>query len=145
MWSPLELVDELAESHTVAPQNEGPTTNFHHFTGRLLDPRLTVVSRPNQGVSRARNVGLEMARGDAIAFLDADDFWLSAKLAVQLAAFADDPALVALGTLMRYESAEGRILGTTGQPVGPDEQHLVARARLMPFPLSSILFRTSVL
>ena len=35
MCSPLELVDELAESHTVTPHNKGPTPNFHHFTGRL--------------------------------------------------------------------------------------------------------------
>ncbi len=26
---------ELAESHTVTPQNEGPAPKFHHFTGRL--------------------------------------------------------------------------------------------------------------
>ncbi|GBE23073.1 hypothetical protein BMS3Bbin01_02454 [bacterium BMS3Bbin01] len=37
MWSPLELVVELAENHTVAPPNEGPQPNFHHITGRLPD------------------------------------------------------------------------------------------------------------
>jgi glycosyltransferase involved in cell wall biosynthesis len=37
------------------------------------DDRLTVVAIPHGGVSRARNAGLERARGDAVRFIDADD------------------------------------------------------------------------
>jgi hypothetical protein len=35
VWSPLELVLELVESHMVTPQSEGPTPSFHHLMGRL--------------------------------------------------------------------------------------------------------------
>lgn len=48
-------------------------------TGALLDRlcrehgNLRAVNQKNGGVSRARNVGLEHARGELIAFLDADD------------------------------------------------------------------------
>lgn len=39
-----------------------------------LDSRIRVFHRINGGVSSARNAGLEKAKGDWIAFIDADDW-----------------------------------------------------------------------
>ena len=40
------------------------------------DARIRVIHKENTGVSDTRNLGLDVARGKYLFFLDADDFWL---------------------------------------------------------------------
>src|SRR5438128_10593151 len=65
--------------------------------GAFGDPRIRVLRSERIGVlAQVRNRGIDEARGEWIAFLDADDAWEPAKLERQLAA-AGDAGLVHTG------------------------------------------------
>jgi glycosyltransferase involved in cell wall biosynthesis len=49
--------------------------------------RVTLLRKPNGGAASTRNLGLDRARGELVAFLDADDYWEPHKLEHQLALF----------------------------------------------------------
>ena len=52
--------------------------------------KIKVISQANSGIAKARNVGIEASRGQYIAFLDQDDFWLPEKLEKQMVLFEKD-------------------------------------------------------
>ena len=68
------------------------------------DTRITVLTHPysaNLGISASRNCAMEHARGDVLAFLDADDVWLPYRLEHQLALLRAHPEIA-----MVYGQAE---------------------------------------
>lgn len=52
------------------------------YAGR--DERIKVIHKPNTGVSDTRNRALDLASGEYIIFMDADDYWLSDTVLDQL-------------------------------------------------------------
>lgn len=60
---------------------------------RQYSARVRLVSQEHRGAAAARNRGIELARGDFIAFIDQDDLWHPRKLELQLARFAAQPDL----------------------------------------------------
>jgi glycosyltransferase involved in cell wall biosynthesis len=59
-------------------------------TRRVLESygsRITVLSQSHEGAEAARNLGLQCARGEFVAFIDSDDCWYSNRLSSQLPLF----------------------------------------------------------
>ncbi|MEB3885005.1 glycosyltransferase [Lyngbya sp. CCY1209] len=65
-------------------------------TRPVLEPYLDVICyryQDNQGAAKARNNGCRLARGEFLAFLDGDDYFLPEKLAEQVAHFDNHPEI----------------------------------------------------
>jgi glycosyltransferase involved in cell wall biosynthesis len=61
------------------------------------DPRLIVAHRRHEGVIRARNAGLSLARAALVACMDADDVSLPDRLAMQISALTARPDVICIG------------------------------------------------
>lgn len=55
--------------------NDGSTDDSWEVVQKLGNPLIRLYSQENAGVSEARNKGAQLARGEWLAFLDADDEW----------------------------------------------------------------------
>ncbi len=74
--------------------DDGSTDATPRIMAGVADPRVRYeVLEGNYGGAHARNVGIELARGEYVAFLDSDDYWLPDKLDKQLAVFREDEAV----------------------------------------------------
>ena len=45
----------------------------------LLDNRITVIHKKNEGLSASRNIGIDVAKGNYLAFVDSDD-WIEESM-----------------------------------------------------------------
>jgi glycosyltransferase involved in cell wall biosynthesis len=74
---------------------------------KKIGDRMEVLSGPNQGACHARNMGIELATTEFVAFLDADDVWMREKIEYQLAEAENFPH--AVGSTTSYVSVGGNL------------------------------------
>ena len=73
------------------------------------------------GAAGARNSGILAARGEYVAFLDADDEWLPGKLARQIAVIGRDPAMTFVSCRANLVNEFGRDTGDIYRGARPAE------------------------
>lgn len=96
--------------------NDGSTDGSVAVVERMNHPFVRLVQQKNGGVSAARNRGIEEARFDYVAFLDADDEWKENHLEVIAHLIKEYPVCGVFGTSY-YFAKEG---GIATLPILPD-------------------------
>ncbi len=87
--------------------DDGSTDGTPDLVERRYGSAVTVLRLPHRNSSATRSVGLARATGDWLAFMDADDTWLPAKLATQLAYLERHPEIRHLSSDGVFVAAEG--------------------------------------
>lgn len=103
--------------------DDGSTDGTAAILAREQDPRIRIVSQDNAGVGAARNAALEIARGDYVAFLDADDRLPPESLSRRVAYLDANPSV---------DIVNGGILVTEGGKVVRRHVPLTAIQPLLP-------------
>jgi glycosyltransferase involved in cell wall biosynthesis len=94
--------------------DDGSTDRTREIACRYAetDDRMTVLPQKNLGVATARNTGIEVAKGEFVGFIDADDIWHSTAVAKMLIRFEGaSPNLGVVYTWSADIDEENRVTG----------------------------------
>jgi glycosyltransferase involved in cell wall biosynthesis len=67
--------------------DDGSTDNTDEILSSFNEDRIKIIKGPHKGASAARNSGIQISKGDYLAFQDSDDEWMLNKLEEQLDIF----------------------------------------------------------
>jgi glycosyltransferase involved in cell wall biosynthesis len=138
---PMALASLRAQTHEnweAVVVDDGSTDGTWDTLQALGEPRLRLERfHTNRGRGAARQRCLEMARGEFLTFLDADDWLFPNKLSLQLALMSEHPELTVLSGACVITDATGEAVGLTR--TGLDEGQTFATGQFSrpgPPPLS---------
>ncbi|MCO5240632.1 MAG: glycosyltransferase family 2 protein [Chitinophagaceae bacterium] len=69
------VLDQTITNFELVVVNDGSTDKSRDIVSGIRDSRIRIIDKPNGGISSSRNKGIESARYQYVAFLDADDLW----------------------------------------------------------------------
>ena len=82
--------------------DDGSADNSIEIIKSRKEKNITLYQQKNSGPSVARNKGIELAKGEFIAFLDADDYWLNGFIERTLSFIKSNNELVAVNVAQRH-------------------------------------------
>lgn len=134
------IVAQTYTHHEIIVVDDGSTDRTAQIVSEY---NITYLFQNNQGVAIARNRGLEEAKGDYIAFLDQDDFFLPEKLALQVSLMESQPDLGLVNSGWNIVNESGEMLSTVKPWYNLPKLNPASLIVWKPVFLGAMLFRQS--
>ncbi len=106
------VFEQTFQDFEIVVVDDGSTDNSVEEVEKFDDSRIRLIHQTNAGVSAARNRGIEEARGELIAFLDADDEWMPEYLATQYGLYQKYPECSVYACNYEFRDSEGKVTPT---------------------------------
>lgn len=106
------VLAQTYQDFEVVVVDDGSTDEGGAIVEQYADPRIRLIRQDNAGVSAARNRGIEEAKGEYVAFLDADDEWRSEYLGVQHQLTEKYPQCDVFATNYEFRGLSGYVVST---------------------------------
>jgi glycosyltransferase involved in cell wall biosynthesis len=105
------VVDQTSPPVELIVIDDGSTEDDLDFLHSVAAPfPIRIVRQKNAGQSAARNLGVELAASDLVAFLDQDDVWLPEHLELLCRPFHSDPSVAWSYSEFDEIDSEGRMV-----------------------------------
>ena len=104
------VLNQTYQDFEVVIVNDGSTDCSVSEVEKVGDSRIRLVHQKNGGVSAARNKGIEEAKYELLAFLDADDEWKLEYLETQYNLFEKYPMCSVYACNYEFRNVDGLLL-----------------------------------
>lgn len=106
------VLNQTFQDFEVVIVDDGSTDGSVAEVEKFCDSRIRLIHQKNAGVAAARNRGIEEAKSDLIAFLDADDEWKPEYLATQYHLSQKYPDCNVFACNYEFRDTEGKVTPT---------------------------------
>ena len=103
------VLNQTYTNYEIIVIDDGSSDHTSEIVEKYQD-KISYIYQENQGVSAARNKGISLAKGEFIAFLDADDLFMAHKLEKQVEVFEQQPELGIVNSGFRLIRADGKFI-----------------------------------
>lgn len=103
------VLNQTFQDFEIVIVDDGSTDGSVAEVKKFTDPRIRLICQKNAGVSAARNRGIEEAKSDLIAFLDADDEWKPEYLTTQYHLYQKYPECSVYACNYEFRDSKGKV------------------------------------
>lgn len=104
------VLNQTFKDFEIIVVDDNSTDNTLEILNKYNDPRIKIIKGPQKGISAALNLGIDIAQGEYIARMDADDISLPDRFRIQTEFMDENPEIGICGSSANMLDSNGKIV-----------------------------------